>query len=50
VVWKECAAGLAKDPATAPSIILTTVTEVVGFFSFLGIATLLAGMQETVPG
>jgi Mg/Co/Ni transporter MgtE len=53
VVWKECAAGLAKDPATAPSIILTTVTEVaevVGFFSFLGIATLLAGTLEAVPG
>jgi len=33
-----------QDPATASSIILTTVTDVVGFFSFLGIATLLAGM------
>lgn len=32
-----------QDPATASSIILTTVTDVVGFFSFLGIATLLAG-------
>ncbi|MCB1624771.1 MAG: magnesium transporter [Pseudomonadales bacterium] len=31
-----------QDPATASSIILTTVTDVVGFFSFLGIATLLA--------
>ena len=29
-----------QDPATASSIILTTVTDVVGFFSFLGIATL----------
>jgi magnesium transporter len=31
-----------QDPATASSIILTTVTDVVGFSSFLGIATLLA--------
>jgi magnesium transporter len=35
---------LDRDPATASSIILTTVTDVVGFFSFLGLATLLAGM------
>lgn len=33
---------LGQDPATASSIILTTVTDVAGFFSFLGIATLLA--------
>ena len=33
-----------RDPAQSSSIILTTVTDVVGFFSFLGIATLLAGM------
>ncbi len=31
-----------QDPAQSSSIILTTVTDVVGFFSFLGIATLLA--------
>ncbi|MBI1187568.1 MAG: magnesium transporter [Alphaproteobacteria bacterium] len=30
-----------QDPATSSSIILTTVTDVAGFFSFLGIATLL---------
>jgi len=36
-----------QDPATASSIILTTVTDVVGFFSFLGIATLFASM---LPG
>ncbi|MCY4656864.1 MAG: magnesium transporter, partial [Gammaproteobacteria bacterium] len=30
------------DPATASSIILTTFTDVVGFFSFLGIALMLA--------
>jgi magnesium transporter len=35
---------LGQDPAQASSIILTTVTDVVGFFSFLGIATLLAAM------
>jgi len=33
-----------QDPAQASSIILTTVTDIVGFFSFLGIATVLAGM------
>jgi magnesium transporter len=31
-----------QDPATASSIILTTVTDVAGFFSFLGTAALLA--------
>jgi magnesium transporter len=38
---------LGQDPAQSSSIILTTVTDVVGFFSFLGIATLLAGMLQT---
>ena len=33
-----------QDPATASSIILTTVTDVTGFFSFLGTATLFASM------
>ena len=33
---------LGQDPATASSIILTTVTDVSGFISFLGTATLLA--------
>ena len=28
------------DPALASAVILTTVTDVVGFFSFLGLATL----------
>ena len=32
---------LRQDPAQSSSIFLTTVTDVVGFFSFLGIATLL---------
>ncbi|MBI3897686.1 MAG: magnesium transporter [Gammaproteobacteria bacterium] len=33
---------LGQDPAQASSILLTTVTDVVGFSSFLGIATLLS--------
>lgn len=33
-----------QDPATASSIILTTVTDVAGFFSFLGTATALSTM------
>ncbi|MEQ9641538.1 MAG: magnesium transporter [Alphaproteobacteria bacterium] len=37
-------ARLGQDPAVASSIILTTVTDVAGFFSFLGIATALSGM------
>lgn len=32
---------LGQDPAQSSSIVLTTVTDVSGFFSFLGIATLL---------
>lgn len=37
-------AKLKQDPAVASSIILTTVTDIVGFFSFLGIATALFSM------
>lgn len=37
-------ATLGQDPAQSSSIILTTVTDVVGFFAFLGIATMLSGM------
>ncbi|HEX6210814.1 MAG TPA: magnesium transporter, partial [Methylomirabilota bacterium] len=33
---------MGQDPARSSSIILTTVTDIVGFASFLGIATLLA--------
>ncbi len=33
---------LGQDPATASSIVLTTVTNVAGFFSFLGAATALS--------
>lgn len=35
---------LKRDPATASSIILTTVTDVSGFASFLGLATLMANL------
>jgi magnesium transporter len=35
---------LGQDPAQASSIILTTVTDVMGFLSFLGLATLAAGI------
>ncbi len=35
---------LRLDPAQSSSIVLTTVTDVAGFFSFLGIATLLADL------
>jgi magnesium transporter len=33
-----------QDPAQSSSIVLTTVTDVAGFFSFLGIATLMSGL------
>jgi magnesium transporter len=33
-----------QDPATASSIILTTITDVAGFFSFLGTAMILSFM------
>ena len=29
------------DPALAGSVVLTTITDVVGFFSFLGLATII---------
>ncbi len=35
---------LGQDPAASSSIILTTITDLAGFFSFLGIATVLAFM------
>lgn len=37
---------LGQDPALSSSIILTTVTDIAGFMSFLGIATLLSGMLD----
>lgn len=33
-----------QDPAAASSIVLTTITDVVGFLTFLGFATLASGM------
>lgn len=56
MVASMCIAGLAgavipimlqamkQDPAQSSSIILTTVTDVVGFFSFLGLATMFASL------
>jgi magnesium transporter len=35
---------LGQDPAQSSTIVLTTVTDVAGFMSFLGIATLLASL------
>lgn len=35
---------LGQDPAQSSSIVLTTVTDISGFLSFLGIATLMSGM------
>lgn len=37
-------ASIKQDPAQSGSIILTTVTDVFGFFSFLGLATLFSTM------
>lgn len=37
---------LGQDPALSSSIILTTITDIAGFMSFLGIATSLAWMLE----
>jgi magnesium transporter len=36
-----------QDPAQSSSIVLTTVTDVFGFFSFLGLATLFSSLLET---
>ena len=33
------------DPAVSSGVFVTTVTDVVGFFSFLGIATLWFGLR-----
>jgi len=41
---------LKRDPATASSIILTTVTDVSGFFSFLGLATLFSSYLAAGAG
>lgn len=34
---------IGQDPAQSSSIVLTTVTDIMGFFSFLGLATLFSG-------
>lgn len=44
VVIPVALSSLGQDPAQSSSIILTTVTDVTGFFAFLGIATLMMGM------
>ena len=41
---------LGQDPAQASSIVLTTVTDVVGFFSFLGLATVAAALIDPILG
>jgi magnesium transporter len=48
VVAGACGAGipvllqrLGADPAVASAVVLTTVTDVIGFFAFLGLAALL---------
>jgi magnesium transporter len=35
-----------QDPAQSSSVVLTTITDVTGFFSFLGIATLLSSLLQ----
>ena len=37
---------MGQDPALCASITLTTVTDIAGFMSFLGIATMLSGVLE----
>ena len=37
---------LKQDPAQSSSIVLTTITDVVGFFSFLGLATVFSRFLE----
>ncbi len=44
VVIPVTLSSLGQDPAQSSSIILTTVTDIVGFFAFLGIATMLSSM------
>ena len=40
---------LGKDPAQSASIVLTTVTDVLGFLSFLGLAFLLMAVLNLAP-
>ena len=39
-----CLQKLGQDPAQSSSIIMTTITDIAGFMSFLGIATMLSAM------
>ena len=39
---------LGQDPATSSSIVLTTVTDICGFLSFLGLATALSSALNIV--
>ena len=43
VVVPMVLSALGQDPAQSSSIILSTITDITGFFSFFGIATLLSG-------
>ncbi len=36
-----------QDPAQSSSIVLTTLTDIVGFFSFLGLATVFSGVLSS---
>lgn len=38
-----------QDPAQSSSIVLTTITDVFGFLTFLGLATLLSSLLEAAP-
>ena len=40
---------MGKDPAQSSSIVLTTVTDVLGFLSFLGLAFLLMAVLDVAP-
>lgn len=44
VVIPTVLSSMGQDPAQSSSIILTTITDVVGFFAFLGIAALLSDL------
>jgi magnesium transporter len=37
---------LGQDPAQSSSIVLTTITDIAGFMTFLGLATIFATLLE----
>jgi hypothetical protein len=43
---RSCSTASVADPAISSGVFVTTVTDVVGFFSFLGIATLWFGSND----